>query len=186
MRREINLLGEERERKLKLTRQFRKLQIASLIVLGAYCLVVMVVVGYNYSLGVQLKNLNNSISARKMRITELKKVELQQLLLKQRLSALEDYLNKPAYPYTQVIENLEEDAQGTIVLDRFVFDGKGSVTFTGKAPDAVRLSDFLGGLLGENKSETVFSEIKLAGLSRNINGNYQFSTEIVTSDKSKK
>lgn len=173
----VDFLKGKRQKVLEKERILRLLNIGSIIVLIFYCLVVGATFSYAFKLNKESQQIDEEVSVKKTRINELKKIESQQILLKQRMAAINTFLSKKKVNYSKIIEYLQSIRLPGIEINRMDISEKGEITMSGSANNAVALSLFLEKLTSE-LPKSPFSKIVLSSTNRKEDGSYDFSFAI--------
>lgn len=180
----IDFLKLRREISAKQTRFLRLLKTGSLVLLIAYCLVAAIIFSYWVYLRRENQTIKTQTAASKQKISELKKTESLQIILKQRLSSLDKFFSQKSVDYSRSLSFLEDVSVTGIFLKELDLNQEGRVILAGSATDAVALSNFLENLSSEN-SKDLFSKIVLSSASRGKDGDYNFSLLMEASEKPK-
>lgn len=180
---EIDFVRAERKARFAKDKARRPVKTGSIVFLIFYCLVVGATFSFWLTLNRSSEQIKKEISLKKQRISELKKTELLQTLLKQRLSSLAKIVFKKEPTYSQILLYFEEISPEGLILSDYKLTDKGEVDVSGTANNVVVLSDFLEDLVDEQKEEVYFSEITLSSLSRGEDGDYKFSLLLKTDGK---
>lgn len=180
----IDFLKSRREVDSQQARFLRLLKTASLILLIAYCLVMAVIFSYWVYLRRESQTIKVQTTASKEKISELKKTESLQIILKQRLSSLDKFFSQKSVDYSRSLSFLEDVSTGGVFLKELELNQEGRMTLAGSATDAVALGNFLENLSSEN-SQDLFSKIVLSSANRGKDGDYNFSILMEESGKPK-
>lgn len=180
---EIDFVRAEREARLAKAKTQRPVKAGGIVFLIFYCLVVGVTFSFWLVLNRSSGQIKKEINLKKQRISDLRKTELLQVLLKQRLSSLAKVVFKKEPTYSQILLYFEEISPEGLFLDNFKLTDKGEVNVSGTASNVIVLSDFLKDLVNEQLAEAYFSEITLSSLSRSEDGDYKFSLLLETDGK---
>jgi hypothetical protein len=154
--------------------------VGSIVFLIFYCLVVGATFSFWLTLNRSNEQVKEEISLKKQRISGLKKTELLQTLLKQRLALLTKVVFEKKPSYSQILFYFEEISPDGLTLDSFKLTDKGEVNISGTASNVIALSNFLKDLVSQQSGEVYFPEITLSSLSRSEDGDYKFSLMLKT------
>ena len=170
----INLLKREKAKNIQLLELIHTLKVSSFVFLIFYCLVVLAIFSYSVYLKQGSEKNSSEIEAKKSKIVELKKVESQQITLKQRLSSLTSLTVKEGPGYNESLSQLEEALESGVAIKEIKFDGPDSMKISGKAQQAVVLTRFFEKLA----EKSIFSKIILSSLARQKDGGWLFALDL--------
>ncbi len=181
MKKEINFLTGQRadlEKKAKISRIAK---VASFITLIAYFLIVGTVFSYWFFLNNQVENISSQITLKKNKIEDLKDIELLQVLLKQRLSSLNNFFKNDRNPdFVSLISYFENVPQG-VKIKGFIAANTGELTVSGESSNVVVLGEFLD-KFKKDETNSLFSNVTLSILDRQTGGSYMFVISLEAKD----
>lgn len=175
----INLLKPEKTKDERLVNLAHSLTVGSIVLLIFYCLFVAALFSFSIYLGQANEKIAQEIETKKHQITELKKVESLQLILKQRLSSLTELITKKEVSYPQLLNQLDETLEAGITIKEISLTDAGVMTISGTASQATVLARFLDKLTGK---KIIFSTVVLTSISRQKDGSYLFNIDLKTDD----
>jgi len=175
--REINLFRIHREVSERGLGFVRGAKLVTFLLLILYCLVAAGIFSFWLVLRRQNEVVTSRIKFQEQRIKELKPVESLHAFLKQRLSTLAPLLTKETVDYKETLTHLETLLPEGLTLTKIELNQEGNLSFTGTAPNAVVLSDFLERLISSEGDEFA-KNAKLTSASRQEDGSYSFSLNL--------
>jgi len=178
MNKGIELLQGQKEEKAKEVRQARVAKASGFLIVILYCLVVGVVFSFSFYLQKQEENVNQEVAATKQKITDLKKVESQQLILKDRLKFLSDKMSESQFDFDKIIVFFEKLNTEGMTIDSLSFSGKDQVTAEGSVENALVLGQILDIL--QSPDGNPFGLVILNTVSKTEEIGYKFSLTLQT------
>lgn len=149
-------------------------------------IIYLLVAGFVFSFLVygrgEYNRVSRQITAQKQQLTKLTKIESLQLVLKQELSVLSQFLAKKRPNHSQLLSYFEKVSPIGITIKQIEIGEKGETKLDGMAENALVLGEFLDNL----KSATVkspFLNVALSSASRQSTGVYQFSVSALINEK---
>ena len=124
-----------------------------------------------------LKQIQNKVSAAEQKITDLKDVQGSLLLLKNRLTAINQYLGNPSKQvqmYNLVAELLPE----SISVSSISVGGSGEILVVGVAKDGASLDKAITDLTLSEESRNKIGQVALDSISRGREGIYRLTFKI--------
>lgn len=173
----INLLTEARKQAPARQTQFLRLaKTGSVVLLIFYCLVAGGVFSFWFSTQRLSREVEEEVVIKKGQIADLKRIESLQVLLKQRLSALEILSSEKPPDYKALLVYFDRFPPGEVAINEILFSADGEISFSGQAVNSLLLANFLDSLSWEKKD--LFSQIILSSVSRQKDGSYSFSLNL--------
>jgi len=173
MVREIDFLKSQREIEAQKAQSSRTLKVGGVVVLLFYCLLTIIVFAFWWRLVKKSQNLEQTITAQKQRITQFRDAEVLQLIFKQRLGKVNQVFSQPKLTYESLLSFLEQNIPSGLDLEKLELEEGGLISFSGKAANAVILSQFL-----ESLNNYPFKKVTLISSLRDQNGEYSFSLSL--------
>lgn len=173
----INLLKPEKQTDVQLVELAHKVKVGSLLFLIFYCLSALATFSFSVYLRQASEKNAREIEGKKSKISELRKIESQQLTLKQRLAALTELTSKKGVSEDECLSQLEETLESGVTIKEIDLGESGTLKVNGKAQQAVVLARFFEKLT----QKTIFSKIVISSLSRQKDGTYLFNLDLKTS-----
>ncbi len=167
----IDFLKAQKSAEIYKVRAFWLLKIGSVVLLIAYCVLASATFSYWIYLGTESKNIAKQIEAKKQKIEQLRKVELLQVMFKERLTLLHELLSKKRANYPQIITYIKDSSPAGFTIRTLEISEEGEIKITGFAPDVQIASKFLDNLISSN-SDVSFEKAILSSASRSIDGVY--------------
>lgn len=183
MEKEIDFLKAKRKELYKFQRVIRMLNVASLVVLVLYCLIVAATIFLIFEFKGENQKLNSQINIKKAKISELKEVESLHYVLKQRLSGLTKYFSEKRNPSALVFSFFQSSITSGITLKKMEISSLGEINLNGQATDVLTLANFLDSL-GTEEALNLFSKISINSLTKQKDGSYAFSLLMKVNEKS--
>lgn len=158
------------------------LNLGSLVVLVAYCLLVGAIFSYWIYLRQESQNISSQIAIKKQKVKEFEKIELLQIVLKERLSLLNNLFLEKRSDYFQLLTYFQGVSPEGVGIEKITLSENGEGTLEGKADNAQALSAFLENLTPVTNT-TPLSEVVLSSSTREKDGSYKFSLSIKTNGR---
>lgn len=171
----INLLITEKKFSAKKIQIIRLVKVGSVILLIFYCVVAVGTFSVWAYLQSESQKVQEELNLKKQRITALKKIESLQVVLKQRLSSLNQVLGEKKFDYKGVLAYLEGLSSPEITLGGIDLSSDGKLSFSGTATNAFSLGDFIEKVSSE---EGIFSSVVLSSVSRKADAGYKFGLDV--------
>jgi len=173
----INLLKvSDRETSKSQRRLGKKIRTFLVVFLGIYCLSAIGLFSYWLFLKNRTEKLNDQLDQKTAIIASHQRAESLHLLLKQKLSALNDYTDQTLINYDEVLTDLNLLTSSEITLIDISLDQLGTIQAKGETSDVLALADFLENF---NDSDGQFFETAiLESLSRGDSGIYTFEVNL--------
>lgn len=173
----INLLTEARKQTPARQTQFLRLaKTGSVVLLVFYCLVAGGVFSFWFSTQRLSREVEEEIMIKKEQIADLKRIESLQVLLKQRLSALEVLSSEKSPDYKALLVYFDRFPPGEVTINEILLSAGGQISFSGQAVNSLTLANFLDSLSWEKND--LFSQVILSSVGRQKDGSYLFSLNL--------
>ncbi len=170
----IDFFNQRRIKEVKKARFFRFIKVGSGVLLLSYILIILLTFSYLLYLRKENNNLNNQIIQKKKQIKKFNERESLQIILKQRLTALNKLLSQKRPNYNEILAFFENVVPSAgVTLDKIDIDQNGKINVSGMASTAEDFSNFLENLTEVN-TKISFSKVTVSNISRSEAGNYSF------------
>jgi len=156
--------------------QFSK--IGMIVIVVFYCFLTGVIIFYWTFLKNQYQEIITQIDTKKSQITQLKKKELLQVLLKQQLSSLNSLFLSKRGEFPRLLSFFLQLSSDEISIGNIKISSSRQINVEVTANSALSFSRFLEKITNPENFEK-FSEIKLESLTRQKEGGYSFSLSLV-------
>lgn len=183
MEKEIDFLKAKRKDFYRIEKVVRMLNVASLVVLILYCLIVAATIFFSFQLRDENKKLKSQIDFKKAAISELKPIESLQYVIKQRLSQFSVFFNGDKKSFSSIFSFFQQSINQGINFKKLEITDKGEVTLNGQAPNALALGNFLDSLVTETAAK-LFNKVNIISLTKQKDGSYMFNLALIINEKS--
>jgi len=177
--REINLITTKRVLTPEEQSIQKRLRFWMPLILGAFTLVFITIMGYSFYLNNRLANLDSSIKLERDSIAAKEKDEGLYTLLKQKISALTQIFGL-RYAYSPVFDFLNNLATDGITIRSIQLLRSGNTVLIIRAADAFKLDTFVRNVLKE--AEAHFNRVELVGVQFNPQGDYAITLNLSTNN----
>jgi len=144
------------------------------LVVILYCFSLIGIIGFWSFLEKENKQIKNQIEVKKSQLTQLKKKESLQFLLKYQLSALSKLWSSTRTDFSQILSFFLKFSPEGLELRGIKISNKGEIQIEGVASHSLAFANFLEKIIyGEGMQ--LFSRVILNSLSRQADGSYNFS-----------
>ncbi|MCX6725807.1 MAG: hypothetical protein NT052_00615 [Candidatus Shapirobacteria bacterium] len=173
MKQEIDFLKGQRSEKEKRIKFLRSLKVGSIIFLIAFILVVGAIFSYRLYLNSQNEKIINESNLKRQKIESLKGLESLQVVLEQRLKALNQFFKEDKRPnFPKILAFFDKISQVVNIKDlNITSDGK--MNISGESSDILTLTGFLENLESKEAQE-IFSQITVSSLDKKEKEGYLF------------
>lgn len=125
----------------------------------------------------KLKSIQTEVSASEQKITNLKDKQVSLLVLKNRMSAINQYLGMPS-KQSNAYELINKLIPSSVSISSISLDTTGKATILALVPDSGTLDTMVNNLTDKESNANVISKISLDTISRARDGVYRISMSI--------
>jgi len=151
----------------------RIFKVGMFVIVIFYCLLSAAVLSFWVSLRKEHQEVNRQIEVKKTQISQLRKKESLQILLKQRLSSLAKIWTLKKRDFPRFLSFFLQISSEGVDFSEIKISSEGTVTARGTAVNALVLGKFLEKITSSEMA-SVFSKITLTSVTRQKDGSYNF------------
>ena len=129
-----------------------------------------------------VKNVQIRVTAAEERIGQLKDTQASLILLKNRLSAINEYLNKPS-AQAQLYAILGKIIPSNVGISSISIDKSGQAQVLASVPDSSTLDNLISSLVNTETNGGKIEEVSMDTVSRGKDGDYRINFRLKTSTK---
>jgi len=155
----------------------RFLTVGMFVVVIFYSLLVAGTLSFWFFLKKEHQEINRQIEVKKSQISQLRKKESLQVLLKQRLTSLAKLWSLKGGNLPRILSFFLQMSGEGVSLTEIKASAKGEVGVTGTAPNALNFARFLEKITSSDNAN-ICSKIILTSVSRQKDGGYNFSLSL--------
>lgn len=173
----INLLPPETIAEERKKSRFYKIQFAGIAVI----LIMVFLASLTLALQI-LQNRNIAVaraqlSEEEQKVVGLKSTQASLLLLKNRLTVIDQYLGVPSKS-SALYRLVDKLIPPSVVVNSINIDKTGEMVLSALVPDSVGLDDLLESLTAESDNENKISQVSIQSLGRGRDGQYRISFKV--------
>lgn len=173
----INLLPAEfTQAEIKRTK-FYKVQLIGILVVLLMVFLSSLSVALRILQSQNIKGVSAKVSAQEEKVAGLKDRQASLLLLKNRLSAISQYLGVSSKQAT-MFTLLDRLIPSSVAINSVNIDKAGSVIILGIAPEAETLNNMLLSLTDKESNDNLIKEVSVDNISRGRDGSYRVSFSV--------
>ena len=125
----------------------------------------------------KISQIRTKVSASEQKITDLKNVQAALLLLKNRITVIDQYLGNPS-KQVQMYKYMVDSLPSFIVLNSITVDKEGSVTLVAVSSDISSVDSWISSLTTKEKNQGQISKVSLESLNKGRDGVYRMNIKI--------
>ncbi len=169
----INFVKKDRSILKLQVRRMYIIQSASMFVLGAYVLVLILVFSYSTLLSYQNRVTERSIKQEITEIEKLTPIEAKYLILKQKVEAAVS-TSKSMYRYQDLMRALFELIPSDLLIDGFSVDENNNIVFNAVTKNAQTIDDFISKVkqYNANQTDNELTQASIKSISIDRDGTY--------------
>jgi hypothetical protein len=183
MVKDIDFLKAKKKGLYRVEKVVRMINVASLVVLIFYCLIVAATIFLSFQLRDENKKLKSQIDSKKAAISELKPVESLQYVIEQRLAKLLIYFSSNKKSDSTIFSFFQQAITQGINVRKLEFTDKGEVMLSGQASNALTLGNFLDSLVTESAVK-MFNKVNINSLTKQKDSSYMFNLALTINEES--
>ncbi len=176
----INLLPIEFTESEVKRAKFYKVQAVGIAVILAMVFLSSLSVALRILQSQNIKGVQNQVSASEQKIQKLKEKQVSLLILKNRLTTIDKYLDIPS-KQTENFKLLDKLIPASVSISSVSVDKSGSINILGLVPDSVTLGNLIDNLTDKEKNNNLIKQVSLDTISRGRDGFYRISLTIKSS-----
>ncbi len=163
--------------------RFKLLQMASVILLAIYGIIIIFVFGYYVILKQQGETLKNQVTEVKKVLDSQRPVETKQVLLKNKLASLTEILTGQTQ-HQKIIETIFTTIPVSMGINGLTIDPKGGVSFVARTESLAVVKDFLNSLaLASQGENSIISEVRVKSFAFDFHKGYAISIYLLVENK---
>lgn len=174
----INLLPIEFKIDQLKRAKFYKVQVIGVLVFMVVVFFSSLVVALRILQSSNISQIKNKVSASEQKVSDLKSTQAALLLLKNRLSAINLYIDSSS-KQAQVYKFIVDTSASLVSLNSVSIDREGNITGNAVSNNGNSLDEWINGLISKEKNKDKVNKVSLESLSRGRDGIYRLSFKIV-------
>lgn len=173
----INLLPPEIiTRELKKA-NFYKIQFAGIVVILTFVFLASLTVALRILQSRHISEIQAKLTQTQQRVSDLKSTQASLLLLKDRLTVIDQYLGVPS-KQASIYKLIDKLISSSVTISAMTINKAGDVVLLVLVPDAPSLDDLIGKLTTKDNNEEKISQVGVESINRGRDGFYRMSLKI--------
>lgn len=173
----INLLPIEFKQEEAKRTKFYKVQIIGVAAILVTAALASLTVTLRILQSQNISQIQTRVRASEQKISELKDTQATLLLLKNRLTAINQYLGIPS-KQVQMYQLINDLIPVAFSVTSLSVDKNGDISILAAAPDGASLDSFMTDLTADGNNQNAISQVSLDSISRGRDGIYRLSIKI--------